>query len=502
MTKPYGEREIWFCTGSQDLYGEDTLRQVAEQSRRIAAQLDASAAIPAKVVWKPVLKDRDSIHRMALEANADERCIGVVAWMHTFSPAKMWIAGLGALDVPLLHLHTQADVALPWSTIDMDFMNLNQAAHGDREFAYVQTRMGVRRTTVAGHVSSETVQRRVGSWVRAAAGWDAVRSLRLVRFGDNMRNVAVTEGDKTEAEIRLGVSVNTWGVNDLVEAVEAVEDSAVDSLVAEYEDLYDVAPELRRGGDRHGSLRYGARQELALLTFLQGAGAGAFTTTFEDLGGLRQLPGLAVQRLMAAGYGFGAEGDWKTAILVRAAKVMGEGLPGGASLMEDYTYDLTPGDELILGAHMLEICPSLTTSRPSLQIHPLSIGGREDPVRLVFSADAGEGVVVAMSDMRERFRLTANAVDVVTPPAALPRLPVAHAVWRPRPDFATSAESWMLAGAAHHTVLSTQVGVEEFAILADIAGTELLVIDEQTTTRGFADQVRWNAAYHRLAQGL
>jgi L-arabinose isomerase len=502
MTKPYGPRQIWFCTGSQDLYGEETLRQVAGQSQTIAAELGAAAAVPAQVVWKPVLKDRDAIHRLALEANADPHCIGVIAWMHTFSPAKMWIAGLDALDVPLLHLHTQANVALPWSTIDMDFMNLNQAAHGDREFGYIQSRMGVRRTTVAGHVSDEGVQRRVGTWVRAAAGWDATRGLRLARFGDNMRNVAVTEGDKTEAEIRLGVSVNTWGVTDLADAVAEVEDSAVDALAAEYDDLYDVAPELRRGQDRHEALRYGARQELALLAFLESVGARAFTTTFEDLGALRQLPGLAVQRLMAAGYGFGAEGDWKTAILVRAAKVMGEGLPGGASLMEDYTYDLTPGRELILGAHMLEICPSLTTARPSLQVHPLSIGGREDPVRLVFSADPGEGVVVAMSDMRDRFRLTANVVDVIEPPEALPRLPVAHAVWRPRPDLATSAESWMLAGAAHHTVLSTQVGVAVFEVFAEIAGTELLVIDTDTTTRGFTREVRWNQAYHRLAQGM
>ena len=502
MTKAYPDHEIWFLTGSQDLYGEDTLRQVAEQSQAIAAELDSSPHVPARVVWKPVLKDREAIQRLALEAGADPRCIGVIAWMHTFSPAKMWIVGLGSLDVPLLHLHTQANVELPWSTIDMDFMNLNQAAHGDREFGYIQTRMGIRRAVVAGHVSHTPVQERVGTWARAAAGWGAVRDLRLVRFGDNMRNVAVTEGDKTEAEITFGVSVNTWGVNDLVEAVDRVADGDVDRLVDEYEDLYDVAAELRQGGERHDSLRYGARQELALLAFLESVGAQAFTTTFEDLGGLRQLPGLAVQRLMAAGYGFGAEGDWKTAILVRAAKVMGEGLPGGASLMEDYTYDLTPGRELILGAHMLEICPSLTTSRPALQIHPLSIGGREDPVRLVFSADAGEGVVVALSDMRDRFRLTANVVDVVEPPEALPHLPVAHAVWRPRPDLMTSAESWMLAGAAHHTVLSTQLPVEAFELFAQIAGTELLLIDEQTTARGFARELRWNQAYHRLAQGM
>ncbi|GEA86442.1 L-arabinose isomerase [Cellulomonas cellasea] len=502
MTKPYADREVWFLTGSQDLYGEDTLRQVAEQSQAIARELDDSSDVPVSIVWKPVLKDSASIRRAALDANADDRVIGVIAWMHTFSPAKMWIAGLDALRTPLLHLHTQANVELPWDTIDFDFMNLNQAAHGDREFGYIQSRLNVARKTVVGHVSNPVVQKRIGTWVRASAAWAATHELKLARFGDNMRNVAVTEGDKTEAELRFGVSVNTWGVNDLVAAVDAVEQDAIDPLVAEYEDLYDVAPELRRGGERHDSLRYGARQELALLQLLGDLGATAFTTNFEDLGALRQLPGLAVQRLMAKGFGFGAEGDWKTAVLVRAAKVMGAGLPGGASLMEDYTYDLTPGDEKILGAHMLEICPTLTTSRPSLEVHPLGIGGKEDPVRLVFDTDPGPGVVVALSDMRDRFRLTANAVDVVAPDAALPNLPVARAVWRPQPDFATSAESWLTAGAAHHTVLTTAVGVEAFEDFAEIARTELLVIDQDTTRRGFREQVRWNAAYYRLAQTI
>ncbi len=502
MSKPYAEREVWFATGSQHLYGEETLRQVAEQSQAIAAALDASDAVPVRVVWKPVLTDKAAIRRLALEANADDRCIGVIAWMHTFSPAKMWIAGLDALRTPLLHLHTQANVELPWATIDMDFMNLNQAAHGDREFGYIQTRLGVARKTVVGHVSDPAVQAKVGTWVRAAAGWAALHELRLARFGDNMRDVAVTEGDKTEAELRFGVSVNTWGVNDLVAAVDEVPGADVDGLVAEYEDLYDVQPELRRGGERHESLRYGARQELALLALLGSVGATAFTTTFEDLGALRQLPGLAVQRLMARGFGFGAEGDWKTALLVRAAKVMGQGLPGGASLMEDYTYHLVPGEEVILGAHMLEICPTLTSARPSLEIHPLGIGGREDPVRLVFDTDPGPAVVVALSDMRDRFRLTANAVEVVPPLAPLPNLPVARAVWRPAPDLATSAECWLAAGAAHHTVMSTAVGVDAFADLAAIAGTELLVIDEGTTQRAFAAELRANQAYYRLAQGL
>jgi L-arabinose isomerase len=502
-TKPYADREVWFLTGSQDLYGEETLAQVAEQSQEVARALDASSDVPVKVVWKPVLKDSVAIRRAMLDANGDDNVLGVITWMHTFSPAKMWIAGLDALRKPLLHLHTQANVELPWDEIDMDFMNLNQAAHGDREYAYIATRLGVARTTVVGHVSNPAVTRRVGTWVRGAAGWAATHELKLVRFGDNMRNVAVTEGDKTEAELRFGVSVNTHGVNDLVAAVEAVEEAAIDKVVAEYAEQYDVAPELRVGGERHDSLRYAARQEIALLGFLEAAGAKAFTTNFEDLGALRQLPGLAVQRLMEKGYGFGAEGDWKTAVLVRAAKVMGLGLPGGASLMEDYTYDLTPGSELILGAHMLEVCPSLTTSKPRIEIHPLGIGGKEDPVRMVFSADAVEGaVVVSLADMRDRFRLTANVVDVVTPPHALPKLPVAHALWTPRPSFDVSAESWLTAGGAHHTVMSTAAGIEAFEVFADIARVELLVIDEDTTRRGFADQVRHNQAYYRLAQGL
>ncbi|TQL48817.1 L-arabinose isomerase [Homoserinimonas aerilata] len=494
--------EVWFVTGSQNLYGEETLRQVAEQSQKIAEELGAASDVPVKVVWKPVLKDSDSIRRLALDANAADEVIGVVAWMHTFSPAKMWIAGLDALRKPLLHLHTQANVALPWGEIDFDFMNLNQAAHGDREFGYIQTRLGVARRTVVGHVSNPAVTAQVGTWQRAAAGWAATHSLKLARFGDNMRYVAVTEGDKTEAELRFGVQVNTWGVNELADAVHAASAASIDDLVAEYEELYDVVPELRRGGERHESLRYGAAIEVGLRSFLEEGGFGAFTTSFEDLGALRQLPGLAVQRLMADGYGFGAEGDWKTAVLVRTANVMGSGLPGGASLMEDYTYHLTPGEEKILGAHMLEVSPSLTTSKPSLEIHPLGIGGREDPVRLVFTADAGPAVVVAMSDMRDRFRLVANVVENVPLDEPMPNLPVGRAVWKPAPDFATSAAAWLTAGAAHHTVMTTAVGIDVFRDFAEIAGVELLVIDEETTLGGFQREVRWNAAYHRLAQGI
>ncbi|MER6510504.1 L-arabinose isomerase [Nonomuraea sp. NPDC001636] len=482
---------IWFLTGSQGLYGEDTLSQVAEQSRRIAEQL------PVPVQWRPVLTDATAIRRVMLEANADDECAGVIAWMHTFSPAKMWIAGLDALRKPLLHLHTQADVELPWSSIDMDFMNLNQAAHGDREFGFVQTRLGVPRKTVAGHVSDPAVGARVEAWARAARGVAEVRALRLARFGDNMRDVAVTEGDKVEAQLRFGVSVNTYGVNELVEAVDAASDADVSALVKEYAELYRVAPELL--GERHESLRYAARIELGLRGFLERGGFRAFTTNFEDLGGLRQLPGLAVQRLMADGYGFGGEGDWKTSVLLRTLKAM---KPGGTSFMEDYTYDLTPGNELILGAHMLEVCPSIAAGTPSCEIHPLSIGGREDPVRLVFDAAPGPGIVVGLADMGDRFRLVANEIDIVAPPQPLPKLPVARAVWSPRPNLRTSTESWLTAGAPHHTVLSTAVGREELTDLADMLGVELLVIDKDTTTAQFTKELRWNQAYYRLAQGF
>ncbi len=494
--------EVWFLTGSQGLYGPETLDQVASQSQAIVARLSEVAGLPVNVVWKPVLLDAGSIHRQMLDANSDPACVGVIAWMHTFSPAKMWIAGLDALQKPLLHLHTQAGVALPWSTIDMDFMNLNQAAHGDREFGYIQTRLGVARKTVAGHVESPVVAERIARWARAALGRHELRHLKLARFGDNMRDVAVTEGDKVEAQLRFGVSVNTYGVNDLAARVYSVAEEEVDKLVVEYADTYRVAPELLPEGDRHESLRYGARIELGMRAFLTEGGFGAFTTNFEDLGGLRQLPGLAVQRLMADGYGFGGEGDWKTSVLLRATKVMAAGLPGGTSFMEDYTYHLVPGMEKILGAHMLEVCPTITTQQPSLEIHPLAIGGREDPVRLRFTADPGPGIVAGLSDLGDRFRLTVNEIDVVEPDEELPNLPVACAVWEPRPSLSTSAESWLMAGAPHHTVLSKAIGVEVLEDFAEMTGTEMVTIDDDTTTRSFQRELRWNAAYHRLAARL
>ncbi|GAA4994965.1 L-arabinose isomerase [Kitasatospora paranensis] len=502
MNNPTEGRRIWFLTGSQGLYGPETLEQVAEQSRGVAAQLEASGDVPVPVVWQPVLTDAAAIRRICLEANADDACIGLIVWMHTFSPAKMWIAGLDALRKPLLHLHTQANTHLPWSTIDMDFMNLNQAAHGDREFGYIQSRLGVSRKTVAGHATDPRVVGRVGDWARAAAGRAELASLKLARFGDNMRDVAVTEGDKIEAQLRLGVSVNTYGVNDLVAVVDAVTDADVTELVKDYDDLYRLAPELRPTGDRHHALRYAARIELGLRTFLTDGEFRAFTTNFEDLGGLRQLPGLAVQRLMADGYGFGGEGDWKTATLLRTLKAAAEGLPGGTSFMEDYTYHLEPGQELILGAHMLEVCPSIAADTPSCEVHPLGIGGREDPVRLVFDAAPGPALVVGLADMGDRFRLVANEIDVVAPVEPLPQLPVARAVWKPRPDFRTSTEAWLTAGGPHHTVLTKALGTDVLDDLAEMLAVELVTIDNDTTMRRFTRELRWNQAYHRLAQHL
>jgi len=487
-----GSPVCWFLTGSQGLYGPETLDQVADQSRTVVEGLNAALDTP--VVWKPVLTDSDAIHRLILEANADPDCIGVVAWMHTFSPAKMWIRGLDALQTPLLHLHTQANVDLPWETIDMDFMNLNQAAHGDREFGYIQTRLGVARKTVVGHVCDPAVIGRVAAWQRAALGWSAIRSLKLARFGDNMRNVAVTEGDKVEAELKFGVSVNTYGVNDLVAVVDQIEDAVVDQLIAEYGDLYDLDPVLAPGGARHESLRYGARVEAGMRAFLTDGGFGAFTTNFEDLGGLRQLPGLAVQRLMADGFGFGGEGDWKTSVMLHTLKAMAPG--GPTSFMEDYTYDLS-GTPRILGSHMLEVCPTIAAGRPRIEIHPLGIGDREDPVRLVFDAVTGPAVVLGICDVGDRFRLVANAVTVVDHPA-LPNLPVARAVWEPEPSLATSAECWLEAGGPHHTVLSAAVGVEELTDFAAMVRTELALIDADTTHRAFRNELRWNAAAYKL----
>jgi len=462
--------------------------------------LEAAPAIPVKVVVKPVLTGPEDIRRLCLEANADDACVGLITWMHTFSPAKMWIAGLGALQKPFLHLHTQFNEGIPWSSIDMDFMNLNQAAHGDREFGFIAARLRLERTVVVGHWSDPDVQARIGTWTRAASARHDWVTGRIARFGDNMREVAVTEGDKVEAERRLGFGINTYGVGDLAARVDDASDADVGRLVEAYLDEYDVVPELRPGGDRHASLRDGARIELGLRSFLGDERFIAITDTFEDLHGLSQLPGLAVQRLMADGYGFGAEGDWKTAAMVRAMKVMSAGLPGGVSFMEDYTYHFDPSGDLVLGAHMLEVCPSIAADRPRLEIHPLSIGGKADPVRLVFDAHPGVAVAACVTDMGSRFRMVGSVVDVVPPAQPMPRLPVARAMWRPRPDLRTNAAAWIHAGGSHHTSLGYAVTTDHLADFAAMCDTELLVIDETTRIDDFRDRIRWNDLYYHLSQ--
>ena len=493
---------VWFVTGSQHLYGEDTLRQVHEHSRTLAQALNDSPAIPVAIVDREPLTDADAIRRVLADAGSDEECIGVIAWMHTFSPARMWIGGLNTLRKPLLHLHTQFDRELPWGQIDMDYMNLNQSAHGDREFGYIESRMGVARKTVVGHWSDRLVQERIGTWIRAACGWQEAQRLRIARFGDNMRDVAVTEGDKVGAQITFGATVNGYGVDALSDAVESARGAAVDELLERYDDEYDVAAELGPDGARRESLAQAAQIEVGLRSLLLDGDFGAFTDTFEDLGRLHQLPGIAVQRLMADGYGFGAEGDWKTAMLLRVLKVMADGLSGGTSFMEDYVYHLGPGPAKVLGAHMLEVCPSIAAERPSCEIHPLSIGGREDPVRLVFSAPPGPAMMVCLIDVGGRLRMVANEVDVVLPDEELARLPVARAVWEPRPDLSTAAEAWLMAGGSHHSVFTTALRLEALRDLAGIAGVELVVIDEDTTIPRFADELRWNRVYYHLAGGL
>jgi L-arabinose isomerase len=500
--KPLAGRAVWFVAGSQHLYGDEAIAQVDENAAHVASALDAEGSIPVSVVHKPAVTTPEAIRALCLAANSDGACVGVIVWMHTFSPARMWIAGLAALEKPVLHLHTQFNRELPWAEIDMDFMNLNQAAHGDREHGYLQTRMGLARRTVAGHWADPKVAERIGAWSRAACGWDEARLLKVARFGDNMRQVAVTEGDKVEAQIRLGVSVNGYGVGELVDAVSDASQDSVDALLAAYESEYDVAPVLLAGGARRSSLVDAARIEAGLRAVLERGGFGAFTDTFEDLHGLAQLPGIGAQRLMADGFGFGAEGDWKAAAMVRILKVMATGLPGGTSFMEDYTYDFSDDGPLVLGAHMLEICPSIAAGKPTCEIHPLSIGGREDPVRLVFTTAPGPAVVVSLVDLGDRFRLVANEIEIIRPPRPLPKLPVARAVWRPRPDLATAATAWLEAGGSHHTVLTTALETVHLEDLAGMAGIELLVIDEHTRNRDFRNELRWNQAYYRLAQGL
>jgi L-arabinose isomerase len=490
--------EVWLVTGSQHLYGPETLRQVADHSRTIAEALDRSPRIPCRVVFKPVVKTPEEVLGLLGEANAADSCVGLILWMHTFSPAKMWIAGLGALRKPYAHLHTQFNRELPWGTIDMDFMNLNQAAHGDRELGFICSRLRQNRKVVVGHWQDEEVHARLDVWMRAACAWADSQRLKLARFGDNMRQVAVTEGDKVAAQHRFGWAVNGYGVGDLVARIARAGEAEVDRLVEEYASLYEMSV----ARDQMSAVRGQARIEIGLRAFLEEGGFSAFTDTFEDLHGLEQLPGLAVQRLMAEGYGFGAEGDWKTAALVRAVKVMATGLPGGTSFMEDYTYHLDPNGEMVLGAHMLEVCPTIAQGKPRLEVHPLSIGGKADPARLVFTAAPGPAINAAVIDLGNRFRLVVNAVDAVAPDAPLPKLPVARALWVPRPDLKVAAAAWIHAGSSHHTAFSLAVTPEHLRDFAEMAGVELVLIDGETRLAEFQHPLRWNEAYYLMAKAV
>jgi L-arabinose isomerase len=489
--------EVWFVTGSQHLYGEETLKQVAEHSTQIAKSIDKDPAIPVRVVFKPVVKSPEEIYQVCQEANTTATCIGIIAWMHTFSPAKMWIGGLKVLQKPLLHLHTQFNRDIPWSSIDMDFMNLNQSAHGDREFGFMVSRMRLNRKVVVGHWQESQVVNSVSVWMRAAAGWNDWQNARFCRFGDNMRQVAVTEGDKVEAELKFGYSVNGYGVGDLVKVINDVSDTAITETTALYEEIYTVQAPLRKGGERHKELREAAKIEIGMRNFLKAGNFKGYTDTFEDLHGIVQLPGIASQRLMAEGYGFGGEGDWKTSALVRAMKVMATGLKGGNSFMEDYTYHFDPNNQLVLGSHMLEICPSIANDKPTVEIHPLGIGGKSDPVRLVFNAGSGPALNASIVDMGNRFRLIVNEVVAVDPIQSLPKLPVARVLWKPYPDMKTGCASWILAGGAHHTGYSQNLTVEHMEDFAEMAGVEFLLIGKNSNLYDIKNQLRWNDLYYR-----
>jgi L-arabinose isomerase len=489
--------EVWFVTGSQHLYGDETLKQVAEHSQKIAASLNGSAQVPVTVIWKPTVKSAEEIFQVCQDANVTKNCIGIISWMHTFSPAKMWIGGLKILQKPMLHLHTQFNRDIPWATIDMDFMNLNQSAHGDREFGFIMSRMRLNRKVVAGHWQDVQVLEQINGWARTAAGWYDWQGAKFARFGDNMRNVAVTEGDKVEAEIKFGYSVNTYGIGDLVKVINETSDAAIDKLVAEYADTYTLGPSLKKGGAQHSSLREAAKIEIGLQAFLEDGNFKGFTDTFEDLHGMAQLPGIASQRLMGKGYGFAGEGDWKTSALVRVMKVMGSGLQGGNSFMEDYTYHFDPNNELVLGSHMLEICESIAKGKPSCEVHPLGIGGKADPVRLVFNSAAGPALNASVIDMGNRFRLLVNEVVAVDPIQGLPKLPVARVLWKPYPDMKTGCAAWILAGGAHHTCYSQNLTADNLQDFAEIAGIEYVLIGKNTNLYNFKNELRWNEVYYK-----
>lgn len=483
--------EVWFVTGSQHLYGEATLRKVDEHSKIIAEAFDASSSIPVKVVFKPVVKTPEEILTICNEANYSNNCIGIITWMHTFSPSKMWIKGLTSLQKPLLHLHTQFNRDIPFDEIDMDFMNLNQSAHGDREHGFILTKMKINRKIVVGHWQDARVQAQIGIWSRVALGRNEMKNLKLARFGDNMRQVAVTEGNKVTAEEKFGLAVNTFAVGDLVKVINQISDAEIATLIKEYEATYEMMVSLKSDGAMRSSLVEAARIELGIKAFLEDGGFGAYTNTFEDLHGMRQLPGIGSQRMMAAGYGYGGEGDWKTSAMVRVMKVMATGLEGGNSFMEDYTYHFDPANPMVLGSHMLEICPTIAAGKVNCEVHPLGIGGKEDPVRLVFNAGAGPALNVSLIDLGSKFRLLVNEVEAVEVTEKFPKLPTARALWKPQPSMEVGLQAWLMAGGAHHTVYSQNLTTEYLEDFAEMFDMELVVIDKDTKIRDLRKELRF-----------
>lgn len=494
----FQQNEVWFVIGSQHLYGQRTLQQVKEQAEKVVAHLN-QVGLPVKLVQKPLATTPDEITALCRDANYQDNCLGLLVWLHTFSPAKMWINGLRRLEKPLLQFHTQFNAQIPWDSMDMDFMNLNQTAHGGREFGFIGARMRQQHSVVAGHWEDRQAQEGISRWMRVCAAKHESQHLKVARFGDNMREVAVTEGNKVSAQIQFGYSVNGYALGDLEQVVNEVSHSDISALVEEYEASYILTDAVKNGGAKRENLLDAARLELGIERFLQQGGFQAFTTTFENLYGLKQLPGLACQRLMQKGYGFGAEGDWKTAALLRIMKVMASGLPGGTSFMEDYTYNFQPGNDLVVGSHMLEVCPSIAKEeKPLLDVQHLGIGGKADPARLLFSTPAGAALNASLIDLGDRFRLLVNCVDTVEQPRDLPKLPVARAIWKAQPSLATAAEAWILAGGAHHTVFTQALDVEYLRLYAEMHNIEFLLIDNATTLPAFKNEIRWNEMYYML----
>ncbi|EFV41290.1 L-arabinose isomerase [Enterobacteriaceae bacterium 9_2_54FAA] len=494
----FKQSEVWFVIGSQHLYGQRTLQQVKEQAEKVVSSLN-QAGLPVKLVQKPLATTPDEITSLCRDANYQDSCLGLLVWLHTFSPAKMWINGLRRLEKPLLQFHTQFNAQIPWDTMDMDFMNLNQTAHGGREFGFIGARMRQQHSVVAGHWEDPQALEGIARWMRVSAARHESQHLKVARFGDNMREVAVTEGDKVSAQIQFGYSVNGYALGDLEQVVNEVSHNDINTLVEEYETSYILTDAVKSGGAKRENLLDAARLELGIERFLQQGGFHAFTTTFENLYGLKQLPGLACQRLMQKGYGFGAEGDWKTAALLRIMKVMASGLKGGTSFMEDYTYNFQPGNDLVVGSHMLEVCPSIAKEeKPLLDVQHLGIGGKADPARLLFATPAGPALNASLIDMGDRFRLLVNCVDTVEQPRDLPKLPVARAIWKAQPSLATAAEAWILAGGAHHTVFTQALDVEYLRLYAEMHNIEFLLIDHATTLQTFKNEIRWNEMYYTL----